>query len=294
VFVFGGNASQAQALTFNGSAWKIGPTSVHGPRMRLVGGALPGGSILSAAGMVNGSVTATSEIYDFATNTFAATQPMVRATQWAAAATLPSGKVLVTGGSDQLANPMPSCQIFDPATRSWTMTASMTTPREHHAMAVLTDGKALVTGGVVGGSNALSTAEIFDPIIATWTQVPAMPFTASDHKMVALSDGRVMVVGSDMAALFDPISRTWQISNVFPTNLRGASVVKVGELIVVAGGQTSAAYIWDSRSQVWSSLRALSMPRSFMGASVSAGSFVLLTGGQDPGGNLLTLTEQSH
>jgi hypothetical protein len=53
---------------------------------------------------------------------------------------LPSGKVLIAGGENYVA------ELFDPATGTFSLTGSMFTPRALHAAALLANGKVLVTG----------------------------------------------------------------------------------------------------------------------------------------------------
>ena len=60
---------------------------------------------------------------------------------------LPSGKVLVIGGSDGRGNCFSSAELYDPAGNTWTPTGSMGAAREKHTVTLLPDGKVLVIGG---------------------------------------------------------------------------------------------------------------------------------------------------
>lgn len=79
---------------------------------------------------------------------------------------LPSGKVLVTGGSVG-ATFLTAATTYDPATGTWTVQAPMPEARHAHTATVLNTGKVLVTGGE--GSGYLKSARVYDPAANTWT-----------------------------------------------------------------------------------------------------------------------------
>jgi Ca2+-binding RTX toxin-like protein len=88
----------------------------------------------------------------------------------AAAAPLPEGRVLVTGGSyyDGSYHFLSSAEVFDPATNSFSSAGigSMTTARWLTAAAALPDGRVLVAGGRYSDAYpavGLRSAEIFTP-----------------------------------------------------------------------------------------------------------------------------------
>ncbi|HEY2531401.1 MAG TPA: Ig-like domain-containing protein, partial [Xanthobacteraceae bacterium] len=101
---------------------------------------------------------------------------------------LPSGKILVAGGSDSggnVANVAPynavgSAELYDPTTGSWSATGSLAVPRFNHTATLLQNGKVLVAGGTTGtGSNIdinndLSSAEIYDPASGIWISTGSM------------------------------------------------------------------------------------------------------------------------
>src|SRR5215813_12544864 len=65
-----------------------------------------------------------------------------------AATLLPSGKVLVAGGSMAPAGPgLATAELYDPVTGSWTPTGSLSVARWGHTMTLLPTGKVLVAGG---------------------------------------------------------------------------------------------------------------------------------------------------
>ena len=128
---------------------------------------LPDGRVLAIAGTGTGESgttfvdsATTSELYDPSTNTWSATGTLTMPRMGGFnAALLPSGRVLVAGGSiDNSRNcPKPvSCssvlttattEIWDPSTGNWTRGPDMPVPRADFGMLTLPTGLVLVTGG---------------------------------------------------------------------------------------------------------------------------------------------------
>ncbi|MPZ97896.1 MAG: hypothetical protein GEU80_00945 [Dehalococcoidia bacterium] len=74
---------------------------------------------------------------------------IVDARQDHAAVRLADGRVLVTGGAQDVHHDLPlveSAEIYDPATRSFVATGSMLQYRFGHDLTLLPDGSVLVTG----------------------------------------------------------------------------------------------------------------------------------------------------
>src|SRR6185312_5300127 len=127
------------------------------------------GNVLVVGGTTNGStstVLASAELYNPATNTWAATASMPAdaartlhtATQLKVGAEpSTSGKVLIAGGTNGTA--MYTTPVYDPPTGTWDLVASLSgLGRYSHTATLLADGKVLLTGGV-RGSTVLNTAE---------------------------------------------------------------------------------------------------------------------------------------
>jgi len=120
------------------------------------------GKILIAGGSVKvggNTSLATAEIFDPATETFAATGSMVMSRTFHTATPLNDGTVLVTGGDpNNIMNvggisvgwapgPLASVELFDPASGTFTETGGLVAARENHTATLLIDGTVLVTGG---------------------------------------------------------------------------------------------------------------------------------------------------
>ncbi len=134
------------------------------------------------------------------------------------AATLPDGRILVTGGwryggMSALNPPLANVQIYDPFGDLWTDAQPLKTPRAEHAAVTLTDGRVLITGGL--GHAPLSDAEIYDPSRNTWTPAAPMPHPRYGHA-ATLTDDRVIITGGfarqPQAAVlaYDIASGVWQ------------------------------------------------------------------------------------
>jgi hypothetical protein len=104
-------------------------------------------------------------IYDPATGQFAPTGGMVVKRTLYTATLLPSGLVLIAGGSQH--NPssyiyLASAEVYDRAASTCTPTASMAEQREYHTATALPDGTVLIAGGDrFGSAPALASAEIY-------------------------------------------------------------------------------------------------------------------------------------
>lgn len=146
----------------------------------------------------------TAEIYDPATNAFSETGSMQFARGLHAAALLPDGRVLISGGdgNDPAAPPL-GTEIFDPATGRFSSAGNLAAPRDSHTALTLTDGRVLVAGGEVppllagGASVGIAGTEIFDPATGRWTGGPMIDAGFSAATVTMLSNGKVLVFGGE-------------------------------------------------------------------------------------------------
>jgi PKD repeat protein len=127
------------------------------------------GKILYAGG---GRTTNTAEIIvlNSGAPTWQWTGSMVYARRHLNATVLPTGDVLVTGGTggtafNDLANAVHAAELWNPTTGTWTVLASNTVNRGYHATSILLpDGRVLHTGSGDGaGAPSERNAELFSP-----------------------------------------------------------------------------------------------------------------------------------
>ena len=97
---------------------------------------------------------------------FTTTGSMATGRELHTATLLPSGKVLVAGGTNGSA--LASSELYDPSTGTWTATGSLGAARNRQTATLLPDGKVLVAGGG-GSSGDLTSSELYDPATGTWT-----------------------------------------------------------------------------------------------------------------------------
>ena len=76
---------------------------------------------------------------------------------------LPSGQVLIAGGSDANGT-LASAELYDPqaGTASWLPASPMSEPRADHTATLLPSGQVLIVGGGNNGQS-LATAELYSP-----------------------------------------------------------------------------------------------------------------------------------
>jgi len=148
----------------------------------------------------------TAEIYDPATDAFSPAGPMSSARGNHAAALLPDGRVLISGGdgNDPAAPPL-GTEMFDPASGQFSSAGDLQAPRDSHSAVRLTDGRVLVIGGEVPPELAgrvgvgVSATEIFDPATARWSAGPALGPAFYVATVTMLSNGKVLVFGGEDA-----------------------------------------------------------------------------------------------
>src|SRR5438309_3376082 len=84
-----------------------------------------------------------AELYDPITGTWSVTATFKTARTGYSVTLLPSGKVLVAGGSDNNA----SAELYDPTTGTWSDTGNLNTGQSGHSATLLPNGKVLIAGG---------------------------------------------------------------------------------------------------------------------------------------------------
>jgi hypothetical protein len=195
------------------------------------------------------------------------------------AVTLNNGKILITGGNDDLNNTLATCEIYDPATNTMSATGSMHQKRYFHSMVRLNDGRVMVLGGstAVNASgtafdaalaivnSATDVCEIYDPATGLWTQVANMPWKRTGISAATLSNGKVLAcmgagsflgfpIFSNNAALYTPSTNSWQtITNATGSGraLSTTTVLPDGKIMISGGANGNIATLsLDAKSDV--------------------------------------------
>jgi hypothetical protein len=120
-------------------------------------------------------ITATTEVFNPATNTFTAGPNMLEARAFHTSTTLTNGQVLIAGGLSVLPfvnvpTVSATAYKFNPTTNSFGLPAVMNGGRFLHSAAALSDGKVLISGGVtLDLTTFLTTLNVADIVIGTRT-----------------------------------------------------------------------------------------------------------------------------
>ncbi len=176
---------------------------------------------------------------------------MTTARSFSAAAALPDGRVLITGGQNGSGH-LSSAEIFDPASGTFSATVgSMSTVRYGPAAASLPDGRVLIAGGRIG-SGYLSSAEIYDPASGTFSATAGSMTTARQSSgAAALPDGRVLIAGGlggstylNSAEIYDPVDGTFSATanSMATTRVGPAGAPMPGGRVLIAGGSNQSGY----------------------------------------------------
>jgi chitodextrinase len=243
------------------------------------------GRVLVTGGLVTlaGTRTATAEVYDPLSGTWAPAASMADARVDHTAIALSDGRVLVAGGvaqvceeerdPDCVAVPTRTAEIYDPATGTWAPAPDMATPRAQHAAVLRPDGGVLVVGGrsescIVDpeappgrtkrceGTQTQET-ERFAPG-AGWSRSADLIVSRARHALAPLPEGGLLASGGvatdprntaqrRSAERYDPGAGTW--APAAPMAVGRATHVAAalpGGHVVVAGGGSSELIAVDS------------------------------------------------
>jgi hypothetical protein len=270
------------------------------PRYAHVAALLPDGKVLIAGGadFESSGTTALSsaELFDPATNAFAATGSMSTARYGATATTLADGRVLIAGGND---SPTPTIsyattELYDPHTGTFSPGGTMIRGRSRQTATLLADGRVLITGGIeyVNDTVAdLAEAELYDPRTNGFTATGALSTARSYQTATRLADGRVLVAGgggSDdahlSAEIYDPARAMFTATGSLttPRYKDAAVLLPDGRVLFIGGAQDTLALdtaeLYDPAKGSFSSTGSMTADRAYPTASLLANGQVLVTG----------------
>ncbi|MEE9391822.1 MAG: kelch repeat-containing protein [Planctomycetota bacterium] len=173
-----------------------------------------------AGNVLGPTASDTTEIYSPLTRSFSAGPAMSVVRVFHQSVRLDDGRILVTGGFDNMGAGHDNCEIFDPASGVFSATGALNTGRGAHLATKLPNGNVLVTGGLpsfAGGlgtsmlaallNQTLDTAEVYDVVTGTWSATANnMSAPRFGHAQVLLGNGDVLVTGGIDGAVTIPFA----------------------------------------------------------------------------------------
>lgn len=222
---------------------------------------------------------------------------------------LPSGDVLVAGGTANSGAVQTSCERYDPGAGLWTATGALATARRFHTANLLPTGRVLVAGGS-SMTAPLQSAELYDPTSGTWASGGSLLKVRTLASSGLLPSGQALIVGgqSDAGAspafvpaaeLFDSADDGGTVTGtgaLSTARREGAAVpLPSGQVLVIGGADQGGATLatcelYSPTAGTWSGTGAMTTPRRRFAAALLAGGKVLVSGGHD-GASVLASAE---
>lgn len=169
-------------------AWLAGAALAQNGKIYLIGG--EGSSSSNPLNLV--------QIFNPASNSWAAGSPMPTARYGLGVVLGPAGLIYAIGGRSSATGPMNVVEVYNPTSNTWSTAAPMPTARNQFATCVGSDGKIYVIGGKINyGNNSgpfMNVVEIYDPASDTWVTGTPYPMEIGEMN-AALENNTIYVSG---------------------------------------------------------------------------------------------------
>jgi len=194
-------------------------SKMSSPRIGFTSTLLKDGKVLVVGGATSkiadeGELLKTAEIFDPETEEFTPTGSMYFARSRHTATLLDDGRVLITGGGNNVVYRSSygqwTAELYDPVSGTFSLAWFMNAPRQNHSAVLLDDGRVFISGGCIGTatSNVLASTEFFDPETNLFTKGPDMATGRLGIGVTKLRDGRVLMgpgVDYEMSRVFQAV-----------------------------------------------------------------------------------------
>jgi hypothetical protein len=216
---------------------------------------------------------------------------------------LPTGDVLLAGGSLLSKEVIATAEIYDVRSNRFRAGGAMTTPRLNHSATLLQSGKVLLAGGSPDflTTTKTATAEFYDPQSGTSIPTGSMATARAAHTATPLPNGEVLIAGGfgngtspPSCEIYDPVTGSFKDTGDL-LETRGhhtATLLSDGRVLLVGGvsqGKVrSTAEIYDPATGELSFTGSLATGRANSTATRLADGRVLVAGGYVlvPDGNM--------
>ena len=175
---------------------------------------LDGRTMVTGGSELDGSTRGTMEILAADGSGWSTLAPMGTARYAHTIGLLPSGHVIVAGGSWHMeSDALLSAELWNPATNSWSALPPMAHARTGAAGHVLPSGRFVVLGGRTRDGS--SDGEVYDPVRRVWEPLPAEMASRRSVFSAAPVPGGLIVAGGSVddeaseAELYDEASGRW-------------------------------------------------------------------------------------
>ncbi|PID59315.1 MAG: hypothetical protein CR986_06825 [Ignavibacteriae bacterium] len=260
ILAFGGATRTCQIFNPTTKEWRFVDSTIY--RRNLLHGVyvkLNDGRIMLIGGLDRdfeaqiSTIYNKCEIYNPETNKWTETEPMIYKREYHSAVKMADGKVLVTGGFNNVDKFLNTCEIYDPVLNTWTECDTLIAPRIFHEHILLDNGNILLLGGsshdrVTGSAISINNCLLYNINEKKWEVKNALQRYRSSPGVFKINENTLILTGGD-------VPETWGIYDINQFEMKSVTEFGIQMLfnkyhalqlnnknILIAGGEEW----WDS------------------------------------------------